>query len=234
MKKLVSLILILCMACMLIPAVAEEDITGEWYGDLYGMEITLTMNADNTAKMSLPGMGDVADYSWVESNGLLILTESVDGTKMEGKLMNGELTINDGDEDIVFTREHVEGIQVAEVNPDAAAEDFEGTWAISSVRAEEIHARAEDMDMGDIGVVIKDGKLEFTGNAEDMTFFLGEEAIPMTYENGALGYSIDYTMGDESVTLKLIGEMLQDGMFALSLDMDGDGFTYFFNRVEAE
>ena len=30
MKKLFSLILALCMVCMLVPAVAEEDVTGEW------------------------------------------------------------------------------------------------------------------------------------------------------------------------------------------------------------
>lgn len=31
MKKLISMILIVCMACMMIPAMAEEDLTGEWY-----------------------------------------------------------------------------------------------------------------------------------------------------------------------------------------------------------
>ena len=30
MKKLISLILILCMACMLVPATAEEDLTGDF------------------------------------------------------------------------------------------------------------------------------------------------------------------------------------------------------------
>ena len=31
MKKLISLLLVLCMACMLIPALAEEAVTGDWY-----------------------------------------------------------------------------------------------------------------------------------------------------------------------------------------------------------
>ena len=234
MKKLVSLILILCMACMMIPAMAEEDMTGEWYADLYGMEVTLTLNTDQSAKMTLTGMGDIAEYTWVESNGLFVLTETTEGAKLEGSYKDGEIRINDGEDEFVFTREHVEGIQVAEVNPDAAAEEFEGTWAISSVRAEGVHARAADVGLGEIGAVIEKGTITFTGNTDDISFFFGKDPIQMTYENGGLNYKNDIVLGEETVEGVLACEMLQDGMLALTVIINGDGVTYFFTKAAAE
>ena len=49
MKKLVSLLLALCLVCLSTAALAADaDITGDWYGTMYGMGVTLTLNADNT------------------------------------------------------------------------------------------------------------------------------------------------------------------------------------------
>ena len=62
MKKLLSLVLALMMACMLIPAMAEgQDVTGDWYlTDVSGMNVAnlgmsmiVTLNADGTAKVSM-------------------------------------------------------------------------------------------------------------------------------------------------------------------------------------
>ena len=33
MKKLISILLALALCCMMIPALAEDGITGDWYGD---------------------------------------------------------------------------------------------------------------------------------------------------------------------------------------------------------
>ena len=219
---------------MLIPAMAEEDKTGEWYADLYGMEVTLTLNADQSAKMTLTGMGDIAEYTWVESNGLFVLTETTEGAKLEGSYKDGEIRINDGEDEFVFTREHVEGIQVAEVNPDAPAEEFEGTWAISSVRAEGVHARAADVGLGDIGAVIEKGIITFTGSSDDISFFFGNDPIQLTYANGALSYESEIALGDESVNGVIGCEVLQDGMLAITVMINEDGVTYFFNKVAAE
>ena len=235
MKKLVSLILILCMACMMIPAMAEEEVlTGEWYADLYGMEVVLNLNADKTANMTLDGLGVIAEYTWVESNGLFVLTETTEGAKMEGSYKDGEIRINDGEDEFVFTREHVEGIQVAEVNPDAAAEDFEGTWALSYVRAAGGHARAADVGLGDIGAVIENGVITFTGSSDDISFFFGKDPIQMTYANGALSYESEIALGDESVNGAIGCEVLQDGMLAITVLINEDGVTYFFTKAAAE
>ena len=46
MKKTVALLLALMMSCMLIPVMAEDSITGEWYASFMGVAITLTVNED--------------------------------------------------------------------------------------------------------------------------------------------------------------------------------------------
>ena len=69
MKKLISMILVLCMAAALIPAFAEDDITGVWYLNhavTQGIsmrvisdeiQMTMTFREDGTATLfsALPG-----------------------------------------------------------------------------------------------------------------------------------------------------------------------------------
>ena len=55
MKKLISLILILCMACILVPATAEDGAAGEWYADYHGTVMILALNADGTSSMTVSG-----------------------------------------------------------------------------------------------------------------------------------------------------------------------------------
>lgn len=54
MKRLTSLVLALLLALtMMVGAFAETaDVTGEWYGELLGIQVTLTINADGTYKMA--------------------------------------------------------------------------------------------------------------------------------------------------------------------------------------
>lgn len=58
MKRLTSLVLALLLALtMMVGAFAETaDVTGEWYGELLGIQVTLTINADGTYKMDITGM----------------------------------------------------------------------------------------------------------------------------------------------------------------------------------
>lgn len=55
MKRLTSLVLALLLALtMMVGAFAETaDVTGEWYGELLGIQVTLTINADGTYKMDI-------------------------------------------------------------------------------------------------------------------------------------------------------------------------------------
>ena len=65
MKKILTVVLTLVLALsMLCVASAEAaGVTGVWYGDMYGMVATLTINEDGTYALEM--MGDSAPGAWV-------------------------------------------------------------------------------------------------------------------------------------------------------------------------
>ena len=73
MKKLISLMLILCMACMLIPAMADGSAAGVWYGDYHGAVMVLTLNEDGTSSMTVSG-NQMAAGTWTENDGKIEIT----------------------------------------------------------------------------------------------------------------------------------------------------------------
>lgn len=76
MKRLTSLVLALLLALtMMVGAFAETaDVTGEWYGELLGIQVTLTINADGTYKMDVAGM-DSEEGVWEKNeDGNLVWT----------------------------------------------------------------------------------------------------------------------------------------------------------------
>ena len=84
MKRLTSLVLALTM---MVGAFAETaDVTGEWYGELLGIQVTLTINADGTSKMDIAGM-DSEEGVWEKNeDGNLVMDK---GTEGEGLDRNG-------------------------------------------------------------------------------------------------------------------------------------------------
>ena len=233
MKKLISLVLILCMACMLILAVAEDDLTGEWYANYYGMPMTLTLNADGTASMAAEGMGDLGTASWTFENGKFTMTETESGLVTEGACIDGVLALESDGQLLEFTREPVQGITLAEVNPEAAAEDFEGTWTAAYVNYEGMTLDAAAAGVS-FNMIIENSSLRFDGDAESMTFFLGTDPIPMTYENGALNFSKEIPNDAAPLTITLKVEMLQDGMAEMTLDTGMGAMTVYFAKPAAE
>jgi len=236
MKKLISLLLILCMTCMLIPAMAEEDISGEWYANHYGIDMILTLNADGTASMAITGMGEPGNGTWSLDGEKFVLTIVQNGVEdsTEGTLADGKLTITAGEQIIEFGRERAEGITIAEVNPNAAAEDFEGEWTISYVSMAGMTLDAAAGGMGDVGVKIENGAVSFTGNADAVTFFLGTDPIPLTYENGALIYTIDIPNDIQPMSFTIKAEILQDGMMSVSVDTGNSTMALYFTKTAAE
>ena len=154
MKKLISMILIVCMACMMIPAMAEEDLTGEWYVNTmseggvsydaatlasFGMTMTLTLNADGTATMVSPSETEPIQGTWTNDGGKLALT-LMDGSSEQGEtteftVADGVLTMTIGDSTtMTFTRETAAPAYTpAEKKTDAKLEDYAGKWTFSYI-----------------------------------------------------------------------------------------------------
>ena len=146
MKKLFSLVLALCMACMLIPAMAEESVAGTWYvfrmnmkgvdinpADM-GMTWTLTLNEDGTfaSAMGMMGQNEETNGTWTFEDGKVNIT--TDGNTQSLIYADGTLTIDMGEEgNAVFSQEvpqaSAKGAVVAAESEDA----FLGEWDIAGV-----------------------------------------------------------------------------------------------------
>ena len=239
MKKLFSLILALCMVCMLVPAVAEEDVTGEWYlktmkqgeteydAGAIGYNITMTLNADGTGTMLSPASEEPTPGSWTLEGDKITVT--FEDSPIGGTVADGKITLSEGEISMVFTREKPEGIKVADVNPAAAAEDFEGTWEIAYVGYNGMIIDPSTTGQEMPGLVVENGAMKFTGNSS-MSQAFGTNAIPLTFADGALGMSV--SMGETSYGIKL--EMLEDGMLALTANMGSTEVYMYFVKAAAE
>ncbi len=239
MKKLFSLILALCMVCMLVPAVAEEDVTGEWYlktmkqgeteydAGAINYNITMTLNADGTGTMLSPTSEEPTPGSWTLEGDKITVT--FEDSPIGGTVADGKITLSEGEISMVFTREKPEGIKVADVNPAAAAEDFEGTWEIAYVGYNGMIIDPSTTGQEMPGLVVENGAMKFTGNSS-MSQAFGTNAIPLTFADGALGMSV--SMGETSYGIKL--EMLEDGMLALTANMGSTEVYMYFVKAAAE
>ena len=116
MKKLISLILIVCMACMMIPAMAEGE-SGTWYlvemvtngvtinPAEMGMNWSLTLNEDGTADNRMEMMGEVQEKSgtWTQEGDTVTVT--IDDSPVAFQLADGKLTADMDGQTAVFSQE---------------------------------------------------------------------------------------------------------------------------------
>lgn len=243
MKKLISLFLILCMACMLIPAMAEDSAAGTWYlaeltqegktvnPSTVGMSWTITLDANGNAT-SIMVMGDDNEEhtgTWTQDGANVTVT--IDDEPASFVFADGKLSISMGEEaQMVFTQEEsaAAGITVADVNAGAAVEDFNGVWTPKYAGVSGMVVDASLIGQELPGFTLKDGSLLFTGSSTISSAF-GSNALPMTYADGALSY----TLSAGSMSLSIKAEMLQDGMMAVTFDVGMTLVLYMEKTGEA-
>ena len=242
MKKLISLILIFCMAVMLVPALAESaDIAGEWIASYAGHDIPMTLKADGTFSMngaegtwvlegetlSMTAQGETIVFTFKDD----VISVSQQGQTIEFKRASAEEAAPAEKETPADEKTPAEGeaaeVTFAEVNPAAAAEDFNGEWSIQYVAADgEVHAN----DTGEVtaDIAIKDGGITF-GSATGFSEVFGDKALKMEFADGAFTYSRTFLgMG---FSFKV--EMLQDGMAAVTIDIAGESAVLYMVKTDA-
>ena len=142
MKKLISLVLILCMACMLIPALADGDAAGVWYVKTMkqgeqemdmasvGMTFTLTLNADGTCAFDMAG--DVSEGTWSQEGDTVTIT--IDGDPASGTMADGLITLSQGSVEMVFSQEAPAALPTSgDIIAAESEEAFFGTWQLASL-----------------------------------------------------------------------------------------------------
>ena len=144
MKKMISLLLIVCMACMLIPATAE-GVTGLWYmvemvaNDVtinpaqMGINWTMELSEDGTAYNRMEAMGEVQEKSGTWTLDGDTVTVTIEDSPAAFQLVDGKLTIEMDGQTAVFSQEAPEAAVKPGVVAAESEEAFFGDWEIEAV-----------------------------------------------------------------------------------------------------
>ena len=142
MKKLISVLLVFCLLVILIPAVAEDDVTGEWYltraqaggADMVvisdEIQMTITFRNDGTASLysKLPGAdAETAECTWAMADGVISFTDET-GAVTEAKYADGEVSVEAEGAVMILTREQYTPYVMAAPVKAEAVDAFFGTW----------------------------------------------------------------------------------------------------------
>jgi hypothetical protein len=181
----------------------SQRVQGEWYADMAGLPITLTLAEDGAYTLTTPG-GESRTGVWEAKDGQVIL----DGDEDAPVLPLGEALRM---EDLLFTRTRPTVYEPAEIYADAAEGSFDGYWVSRFSAAGEgtilSSAIGEDTEL-----YIEGTRLAANGA------LLGTEEYDCSFDAGALSFTTD------KGTVKL--ELLQDGFLRLTLDGDTPAVLY--------
>lgn len=237
MKKLLSVILALCMVCLMGAALAENAATGVvgmWYlktvqngtmnvdASTVGMVITLEVKED--ASFTMDAMGTVTNGTWELKDNTLALT--AEGTTIEATYADETLTMAQGENQMIFTKEEQKALTLAPVKENAAEEEFEGNWtsAYASVGGAIVNADVSKETMATLK--IEKGQMSIAGDGS-LGKLTGGLQLPMTYENGKL----TYTMSAGTMSVVYTAVMLEDGMLGLTADIGSTALTIYFTKT---
>ena len=142
MKKLISVLLVFCLAVILVPAMAEDDVTGTWYltrahaagtdmvvvSDEIQMTITLREDGSATLYSMLPGAdSETAECTWAMADGVITFMDE-NGTETQAQYVNGEVTVEAEGAVMILTREQYTPYVMAAPVKAEAVDAFFGTW----------------------------------------------------------------------------------------------------------
>ena len=99
MKKILSLLLALCMLPAAIPAAAEEDVSGTWYIIMMNLTVgTMELNADGTCSLSVSNAGEEmsAEGTWTQ-----------EGEKLSVHVNDNTLPLTFGGDQLLFDAEGI-------------------------------------------------------------------------------------------------------------------------------
>lgn len=241
MKKLISLILVMLLICMAIPTMAEEDITGDWYlktmksGDQeydaasIGYVIVMTLNADGSAVMTMPGQEPVTGTWTLEGNKI---TVTADDAPVEGTVSEGAIILEQDGMEMVFTREEVSAITLAEVKAAESAEEFYGNWTCVYLEMEGKVMEISIVGMGVPSVAISENGMEFFDEGDGtLTLILKMNKLGApVFAEGKLAVKAAADALNPNFTVD--AELLEDGMLKLTLVSNDSPMILYFTPAE--
>jgi len=233
MKKTCALLLAFLLLCLPLSAWAEAEETppppppepeyeplpaaylslaqralGEWYAELSGLEIQLTLGEDGAYALLIPGNEPFSGV-WEEKDGQLILDGDTDSPLL---VLDDVLRLDALD--LLFTREKPITYAPAEPMADAPAALYDGHWRAHFVVLGEgtilAAALGEDTEL-----YIEGDKLATNGAR------FGLKQYAPAFADGALTFPTD--QGDVAL------QILQDGFLRLTLSGDAPAILYLMS-----
>ena len=234
MKKIVSLLLALCLVCLSAAVLAEAgDVTGTWYGTMYGMQIQLTLNADGTYAIDLAGNEIPGKYELRDG----IVYMDGDDDAANGFVYDGTTLVNEA-QDVTLTREQGEiaEIVLAEPKADAALEDYAGEWVCKYLSMSGMTIDITQIPLEQLGATqIPSLKIEgSTASLTGMDSLAGSAPLPMNFADGALSLDLGALLGSSDTDMSINIQMLQDGMVAFTVNAMGQIVSLYFAPADGE
>lgn len=215
MKKCTSIILILVLLLLCFAAGAEEtasDATGDWYGNLDGVPLKMTLGADRTYVVSIPGY-EPETGSWEEQDGYILLN----GSETPECRMIGDNLFVYGLVDF-FCREQQDVYSPAAPTAEIPTEAWRGYWVSAYV----------DVDGTAYPSSLLNDKTDLY--VEGTSAILGGPAlqdirVKMESSDGALKYETE----GAAVTL----QMQEDGFLRMTLTVDEENLVWYLLLAES-
>ncbi len=213
---------------------AAEDVTGEWYGNMYGMPLELTLDESGTYSMTMGG--EEEDTGTWELDGETFYMDK--GTDDELSLAyDGEtLSMEEDGMELMFSRdpEAATGFVPAEARTDSELEEFAGHWTATQISALGVTAPLEMFEVENVELDITDNKVKFILAGGD-TFGEWEVAdLEGELTDGVLAFAIE--TGDEdsedSETWAWAAQLLEDGTMSLSTKMEEEPIIFYLEAEE--
>ena len=186
-----------------------ERCVGDWYADVAGMTVTLTLSEDGAYALTAAG-GEAMTGKWEEKDGALVM----DGDEENPLLPIGDVIRMDS-LDLLFTREQPTVYVPAEPIADAKEGIFDGWW-VSHFTAVGDGTILSDAIGEDTELYIEGTKLAVNGSLFGLAQYDG------AIENGKLTFTSD----KGAVTL----ELLQDGFLRLTLSGNTPATLYLMAK----
>lgn len=222
MKKILTAIVTLMMLAVLACGAVAEDVTGEWYAEVYGMVMKMTVNEDNT--YVLEAAGDSAPGTW-EMDGTNLIVDK--GTETESVFAyDAAAQTLDMAGEMLFTRTVIEAWAPAAVRAEAALADFEGIWT-----AQHVDAFGAVLPVNDAGVFMDAGivgaNVSLTVTFMDAETFEGEAVL----ENGTLTLTVP-AKDEYSEAQVFTANVLADGSICITMELFSEPATFYMEKVE--
>lgn len=223
MKKfLTAMATLMFMLVCLIGAACAEDVTGEWYGDVYGIVMKVTVNADNTYALEVAG--DIQNGTWVLEGSSLVMDK---GTETESAFAYDAAAQTLTMDDVVFTHTAIEQWVPAAVREEAVAlEDFNGLWgalhvdcfgALLPVDAAGVYMNAS----------IDGTKLALTLTFIDAENFEGEAV----FESNTLTLTVP-AKDEYSKDMVFTANALEDGSISITTELFSEPAVFYLEKIE--